>query len=81
MAGRKVLILEMRVRHLPPEPSERRRNTMQRDRLKLVVPENRAAATNSDPKDLPTVTERLHSGIPRLSLVESDDGAPPEDAA
>jgi hypothetical protein len=81
MAGRKVLILEMRVRHLPPEPSERRRNTMQRDRLKLVVPENRAAATTGDPKDLPTVTERLHSGIPRLSLVESDDGAPPEDAA
>jgi hypothetical protein len=81
MAGRKVLILEMRVRHLPPEPSERRRNTMQRDRLKLVVPENRAAATSDDPTASSAVTERPDAGVRRLHLVESDDGSPPEDAA
>jgi hypothetical protein len=54
---------------------------MRRDRLKLVVPENRAASTSGDPTDLSAVTERPDFGIRRLRLVESDDGAPPEDAA
>jgi hypothetical protein len=49
--------------------------------LKLVVPENGTAATPEDPADLSTVTERPDSGIQRLRLIESDDGAPPEDAA
>jgi hypothetical protein len=54
---------------------------VRRDRLRLVVPENRAAATTDDPTDLSAVAERSSSGIRRLPLVESDDGAPPEDAA
>jgi hypothetical protein len=54
---------------------------MQRDRLKLVVPENRAAATSDDPTASSAVTERPDAGVRRLHLVESDDGSPPEDAA
>jgi hypothetical protein len=54
---------------------------MRRHRLKLIVPENRTAATSDDLTDLSAVTERADAGIRRLRLLESDDGAPPEDAA
>jgi hypothetical protein len=54
---------------------------MRRDRLKLVVPENRAATTSDGPTDSSAMTEKPDSSIRRLRLVESDDGAPPEDAA
>ncbi len=54
---------------------------MRRNRLRLVVPENRAAAATDDPADSSAVAERPYSGIRRLPLMESDDGAPPEDAA
>jgi hypothetical protein len=54
---------------------------MRRDRLKLIVPENGAAATSDEPTYLSAMTERSDAGIRRLRLVESEDGAPPEDAA
>jgi hypothetical protein len=54
---------------------------MRHNRLRLVVPENRAATNTDDSTGLSAVTARPDSGIPRLRLVEADEGAPPDDAA
>jgi hypothetical protein len=52
---------------------------MRHERLKLVVPEDRAAATR--PTGLSAVTEGPDPGILLLRLAEADDGALPDDAA
>ena len=54
---------------------------MRHNRLKLVVPENRASTTSDGPTGLSAATARPDSGIRRLRLVEAYDGAPPDDAA
>jgi hypothetical protein len=54
---------------------------MRHDRLRLVAPEDRAAAATERSTELSAVTARPDSGIARLRLPEADEGAPPDDAA
>jgi hypothetical protein len=53
---------------------------MRNNRLQLVACENSEKTTDA-PTELSAVTARPDSGIPRLRLVEADEGAPPDDAA
>jgi hypothetical protein len=79
MAGRKVLVLEMGVRNLPPEP-RKEVHSMRHNRLRLVVLENSTATKNDNVTRLPTAVPLPRPGA-RLRLVETDEEAPPDDAA
>jgi hypothetical protein len=81
MAGPKVLILEMRVRHLPPEPSKKEAHSMRRNQLKLVVVENGVTAATDGPAEIPAVAARPDVAMRWLRVDDADEGAPPDDAA
>jgi hypothetical protein len=74
------LILEMRVRHLPPEQPERR-HSMRTNPLQLVVPEDSAKATTDGSSELSGIPAVLDAAIGRLRFVSDDEGATPDDAA
>jgi hypothetical protein len=54
---------------------------MRSSRLQLVGPENSAKATSDAPTELAAAPAMPDALVPRLRLVESDDGGPPDDAA
>ena len=81
MAGRKVLVLEMRVRHLPPEPPERRcfHATRSAEARRSRRRARRAATDGST--ELLAVPATPDSGARRLRVVDADEGPLPDDAA
>ena len=54
---------------------------MRHNRLRLVVPENRAQATIDGPTELSAVPTTSDSGVRRLRVMDTDEGASPDDAA
>jgi hypothetical protein len=54
---------------------------MKRNRLTLVVPEERALAPSDGMTDAPPVLNVEDPGAPRLRLVQADEGSFPHDAA
>jgi hypothetical protein len=86
MARRKVLVLEMRVRHLPPEPPDlpnhlKGGNSMRHNRLKLVVPEDSTKAATDGSTESRAVPATPDSSVLRLRVVDADGGPLPDDAA
>jgi hypothetical protein len=54
---------------------------MAHTRLKLVVTDNGAAASNDAPTEQPMAPSVPNSDLPRLSLVNPEDAPFPDDAA
>jgi len=54
---------------------------MRHDRLKLVVPEDRANAGTAGTTDRPEQSATPDPGVRRLRVVDADEGPPPDDAA
>ena len=66
MAGRKVLVLEMRVRHLPPNHLKGGAS-MRHDRLSLVRPEDGAETATESSLKLHVVPASPDSAVRRLA--------------
>jgi hypothetical protein len=80
MAGRKVLVLEMRVRHLPPEPQERR-YLMASTTLRLVIDGGEPSAEpGAGKRSEPEVTEHA-PGVSAMNRIGIQVDIPPDDAA
>jgi hypothetical protein len=81
MAGRKVLVLEMRVRHLPPEPIKRRYQ-MARAVLRLVVADgdHSGDSTETGRRSVHGLADRVRESTVTDSIAGEVD-VPPDDAA
>ena len=86
MAGRKVLVLEMRVRHLPPEPTESSNlkgvARMDVKRLRLVADTDRLDAPTDSTSGASLLGEADDPVGPPLRFIDLDEeGSFPDDAA